>query len=82
MKPTVAENGRAAMELLKTAAADGNPFRLVLLDGHMPELDGFQVAERIKHDRALKDAVMILLTSAGRVEDASRAETVRDRRRP
>src|SRR3984957_968298 len=74
MKPTVADSGRVAMEMLKNAAAKGIPFRLVLLDGHMPELDGFQVAEKIKRDRSLKDTAMILLTSAGQIEDVNRAK--------
>ncbi|HEY0701496.1 MAG TPA: response regulator [Candidatus Acidoferrales bacterium] len=74
MKPTVAESGRSALEMLKQAQAEGNPFRLVLLDGHMPEFDGFQVAEKLKRDKHLKDAAVILLTSAGRIEDVNRAK--------
>jgi PAS domain S-box-containing protein len=76
MKPVVAENGREALELLKRACTDGNPFRLVLLDAHMPELDGFEVAARIKQDPRLRAAAVILLTSAGLSADATRAKTV------
>jgi PAS domain S-box-containing protein len=76
MKPTAAENGRTALEKLKTAHADGKPFRLVLLDGHMPDPDGFEVATRIKRDPNLRNAAVILLTSAGLGEDASRAKSV------
>jgi two-component system, sensor histidine kinase and response regulator len=76
MKPVVAENGRIALEKLKRAHADGNPFRLVLLDGHMPDPDGFEVAARIKRDSNLRNAAVILLTSAGLGEDASRARGV------
>ena len=75
MKPTAAENGRAALEKLKRAHAGGEPFRLVLLDGHMPAPDGFEVAARIKQDPNLRGAAVILLTSAG-LEDASRAKAV------
>ena len=74
MKPTVAESGRTAMEMLKNAAMDKKPFGLVLLDAHMPEVDGFQVADKIKRDRSLKDTAMILLTSAGQIEDVNRAK--------
>ena len=76
MKPTAAENGRTALEKLKTAHADGKPFRLVLLDRHMPDPDGFEVATRIKRDPNLRNAAVILLTSAGLGEDASRAKSV------
>jgi len=38
----------------------------------MPELDGFQVAEKIKGDAELRDSVIIMLTSAGKRGDALR----------
>jgi PAS domain S-box-containing protein len=76
MKPVAAENGKAALEMLKQAAMEGRPFRVVLLDGHMPGMDGFEVAARMKHEPSTKGAAVILLTSAGLGEDASRAKTV------
>src|ERR1700723_1282790 len=76
MKPVAAENGKAALEMLKRAAMEGRPFRVVLLDGHMPGMDGFEVAARMKHEPSIKGAAVILMTSAGLVEDASRAKTV------
>ena len=76
MKPVAAQSGAAAMEALRRAHKNGNPFRLVLLDGHMPEMDGFEVAARVKQDPQLRGAAVILLTSAGRSEDAARAQKV------
>ncbi|MGB7754423.1 MAG: response regulator [Candidatus Acidiferrales bacterium] len=76
MKPVVAANGPAAMEALQRAHKNGAPFRLVLLDGHMPGMDGFEVAARVKQDPQLHGAEVILLTSAGRSEDVARAKTV------
>jgi PAS domain S-box-containing protein len=76
MKPVPAENGNAALEMMKRASADGHPFRLVLLDGHMPGMDGFEVAARMKQSPALRSAAVILLTSAGLRDDAGRAKTV------
>ncbi|MGB0037105.1 MAG: response regulator [Candidatus Acidiferrales bacterium] len=75
MKPVAAENGAKAMEALERARTDGNPFRLVLLDAHMPEMDGFEVTSRIKQNPELRDATVILLTSAGRREDLTRAKS-------
>jgi PAS domain S-box-containing protein len=74
MKPITAENGPAALEALKSAHKDGKPFRLVLVDGHMPEMDGFEVAARVKQDPHLRGTAVILLTSAGRSEDVMRAK--------
>jgi CheY-like chemotaxis protein len=76
MKPVAAENGKAALEMLKQAAMEARPFRVVLLDGHMPGMDGFEVAARMKHEPSMKGAAVILLTSAGLGEDVSRAKTV------
>src|SRR5580692_3986282 len=76
MKPVVAPNGAAAMEALERAHQSGTPFRLVLLDGHMPDMDGFEVAARVKQDPQLHGAKVILLTSAGRSEDVARAKAV------
>jgi PAS domain S-box-containing protein len=76
MKPVAAPSGPAAMEALQQAHKNGTPFRLVLLDGHMPGMDGFEVAARVKQDPQLHGAEVILLTSAGRSEDVARAKTV------
>jgi PAS domain S-box-containing protein len=75
MKPVAAENGPAALKAMETARKKGNPFRLVLLDGHMPEMDGFEVTTRVKQDPRLQHTTVILLTSAGRREDINRAKT-------
>jgi PAS domain S-box-containing protein len=76
MKPVAAESGPGALEALRKARSGGNPFRLVLLDGHMPKMDGFEVASRIKKDRHLRHAEVILLTSAGQSEDLKRAREI------
>jgi PAS domain S-box-containing protein len=76
MKPVVAPNGPAALDALHRAHQNGTPFRLVLLDGHMPDMDGFEVAARVKQDPQLHGAKVILLTSAGRSEDVARAKAV------
>ena len=54
----MAENGRQALEMLQAT-----PFDLVLLDIEMPEMDGYQVLERIKTDLKLRD-IPVIITSA------------------
>ena len=51
-------SGRAAFGHLADTSAD-----LILLDLHMPEMDGFQFLEIIKNDEALKDIPIICLTA-------------------
>jgi CheY-like chemotaxis protein len=50
----------------------GQPFAIVLLDGHMPNMDGFAVAERISRNTRHAGLRLVMLTSAGRREDADR----------
>jgi signal transduction histidine kinase/DNA-binding response OmpR family regulator len=73
MKPALVESGAAALQALREASARKRPFALALLDGHMPEMDGFMLVERIRKDRGLKQTKLILLTSAGQPEDAARS---------
>jgi signal transduction histidine kinase/CheY-like chemotaxis protein len=72
VKPTQCEGGRQALHYLEQTHAQGKPFRLVLLDAQMPEMDGFSVAERINEQPHLAGTVMIMLTSAGLRGDAAR----------
>jgi signal transduction histidine kinase/DNA-binding response OmpR family regulator len=72
MKPTAVEGGRAALQALEVAKSTGRPFPLILLDGQMPEMDGFTLAERIKKDPDLVGATIMMLTSAGHLGDAAR----------
>jgi two-component system sensor histidine kinase/response regulator len=65
MTVTLVESGVAALHMLKQAAMEGNPYRLVLLDLHMPVMDGFMLAELIRQDPALSKTVLILLSSGG-----------------
>jgi signal transduction histidine kinase/DNA-binding response OmpR family regulator len=57
--------GSRALETLRLASQTGDPFRFVLLDYQMPEMDGVTLAATIKTDPALRDAVVIMLTSVG-----------------
>ena len=53
-----AENGRVALEMLQREGFD-----LLLLDMEMPEMDGFQVLERLINDRQLRDLPVIVTSS-------------------
>lgn len=72
MKPTLAENGEVAIQLMKQAHHAGQRFPLVLLDGHMPDMDGFMVAEQIKQHDELADVTIMMLTSDDHAGDLQR----------
>ena len=75
-KPTCAASGPEGLDELRWAVANGTPFPLLLLDGMMPGMDGFTVAERIGRDPALAGTVVLMLTSADRQGDAARCRNL------
>jgi CheY-like chemotaxis protein len=72
MKPTGVEGGQSALKALEMAKSFGHPFPLIVIDGQMPEMDGFTLAERIQKDPELVGATIMMLTSAGHLGDAAR----------
>jgi len=71
-KPTCTASGPEALDELRWAAGNGTPHRLVLLDGMMPGMDGFMVAEQVGKEPSLADTTILMLTSADRPGDAGR----------
>uniref|UniRef100_UPI001CA9F7B0 response regulator n=1 Tax=Paenibacillus caui TaxID=2873927 RepID=UPI001CA9F7B0 len=49
--------------LLKTASSEGSPFQLLLLDYHMPDVDGLEMFEQIQKDEFSKKPAIMMLTS-------------------
>jgi signal transduction histidine kinase/CheY-like chemotaxis protein len=75
MTPVEVSGGEAALEALREAHRRGEAFELIVLDHHMPDLDGPSAAERMQADPALRDIPVLLLTSSGERlahEDAER----------
>ena len=72
MRATAVESGAAALQALREAQSRDAPFRLILLDGQMPEMDGFALAEIIHNDASLGGIKLMMLTSAGREGDGAR----------
>ncbi|HLW68364.1 MAG TPA: response regulator [Gemmataceae bacterium] len=72
MKPTAVDCGPAALQALDQAAAAKEPFRLILLDARMPEMDGFMLAERIKQHPGYEHVSIMMLTSDNQRGDIAR----------
>jgi CheY-like chemotaxis protein len=73
MAPTAAGDGATAMAALWQGVAQGRPYRLVLLDARMPDIDGLALAAQIRQQAELSATRLILLTSGDRPGDLARA---------
>jgi len=58
---------------LALAAAMRNPPDLILLDINMPEMDGYQVCERLKSIQGLSDIPVIFSSALNETKDKARA---------
>ena len=58
------ESGNEAFEILEQAAADKHEFDLVILDMHMPDMDGVEVADTIRNRMLFKEYPFIFLHSS------------------
>lgn len=74
MKPVAAASAREAMTLLKRASADGTPFRLIISDVNMPEVDGFMLARQVRDCEEICRTPLIMLTSGGRAGDTAKLQ--------
>jgi len=76
MKPMAVDGGRAALRALESAKQAGRPFALVLLDGQMPELDGFDLALQLQEHPDWVGATIMMLTSADQLGDGLRCRNL------
>jgi CheY-like chemotaxis protein len=64
----VAVNGKQALEAARLAKPD-----LVVMDIQMPEMDGYETAERFKSNPALKDIPLVGVSSFAMAGDRAKA---------
>ena len=64
----VAADGASGLEMTRAYRPD-----VVLLDIGLPELDGYEIAKRIRADAALRDTLLVAVTGYGQMHDRARA---------
>jgi PAS domain S-box-containing protein len=72
MNPILADSGASALAVLEDAQKAGHPFPIVLLDVLMPNVDGYQVLQRIQSKPGLAGAVIMLLSGNRHLADTAR----------
>jgi PAS domain S-box-containing protein len=69
-QPTIAVNGAAAIESYLAAASAGAPYDLVLMDVHMPDVDGLEATRQIRAAEAgTRRTPIVALTANAYGED-------------
>ena len=63
LRPVAIDSAEAALSVLAAASRGDDPFRLAILDLHMPDKDGLTLAREIKADATLASFPLIMLTS-------------------
>jgi PAS domain S-box-containing protein len=70
---TLVDSGNLALEMLTEAVEKGAPYNIAILDMQMPEMDGFQLATKIKADISISsNTSLMMLTSQGKRGDAKK----------
>jgi signal transduction histidine kinase/ligand-binding sensor domain-containing protein/DNA-binding response OmpR family regulator len=72
MHSQMASSGPEALARLEEAARAGTPYRLMLLDEQMPDMDGYQVVERALARGTFPGAAIMMLSSAERSSNMAR----------
>ncbi|CAN7441422.1 response regulator [Pseudoduganella sp. LjRoot289] len=75
LRADAASTGAGALSCIAAADRAGDPYRLVLSDWQMPDMDGIELARRVQRDDTLAQRPgMVLVTAFGREEVQPEAE--------
>ena len=66
LRAEVVADARLALHWLRQAAAEGDPFRLVISDYQMPQIDGLMLARELRSDASLRQTPFLLFTPLDR----------------
>ncbi len=75
--PTTSSNADEALAHLRSHAQGAEPYDVVLLDWHMPDIDGIQLATEIRADGLLVGTPLVVLSSAGWHLDPDQLDAIR-----
>jgi two-component system, sensor histidine kinase and response regulator len=71
-RATLADGGEQALEILQACRTPGEKFAVIVVDGEMPDMSGFELAEQIKREASFQGATIMMVTSTSLLGDAAR----------
>ncbi len=72
----MADNGRRAIEEIELAQSQGHAYTLVLMDIHMPEMDGLQATRALRERYPTPPPAIVVLTSGEAPDDREQLEAL------
>ncbi len=72
LQASEAADGPSALRLLREAASLGSPFRLVIADMRMPDMDGEALGHAVAGDERLAATKLVMMMPLGRTLDGTR----------
>jgi signal transduction histidine kinase/CheY-like chemotaxis protein len=74
MRPELAAGAAEGLHMIRARAESGQPYRVVLTDLHMPEMDGFELVSRLRETMENANGIVVLMiTSVEHRGDLARA---------
>lgn len=74
MQVLAVSSAELAIKAVRESRELKHPFDMIVLDACMPEQDGFSLAAELRSEGLLGESKMLMLSSAGSQDDASRCE--------
>jgi signal transduction histidine kinase/DNA-binding response OmpR family regulator len=71
-------SGEKALEAIREAEANGDPYDFVIADYQMPGLDGASLASAVAKDSSLAKPIFVILTSVGHLMEAKELHSAID----
>ena len=71
-----APEAKTALEKLRAALAEEDPFHIAILDMQMPGMDGEELGQAIKKDEQLQETQLVMMTSMGMRGDAAHLKEI------
>ncbi|MEI7846019.1 MAG: PAS domain S-box protein [Chloroflexota bacterium] len=76
MRPDQTPDAAQVIQLLEDGLTKADPYQIVIMDAHLPGMDGLELGRAIKHNERLHQTQMLLLAMLGNRPDLVQVENI------